>query len=45
MLASSLIAYNLGCDPRCENRVLVPILFLMAGSILTTCINDVQPIM
>jgi hypothetical protein len=30
-LASSLIAYNLGCDPRQENKVLVPILFLIGG--------------
>jgi hypothetical protein len=26
-----LIACNLGCDPRCENKVLVPILFLIDG--------------
>jgi hypothetical protein len=30
-LASSLIACNLGCDPRRENKVLVPILFLIGG--------------
>jgi hypothetical protein len=30
-LASSLIAYNLGCNPRRENKVLVPILFLIGG--------------
>jgi hypothetical protein len=30
-LASSLIACNLGCDLRCENKVLVPILFLIGG--------------
>jgi hypothetical protein len=30
-LAISLIACNLGCDPRCENKVLVPILFLIGG--------------
>jgi hypothetical protein len=28
-LASILIACNLGCDPRCENKVFVPILFLI----------------
>jgi hypothetical protein len=28
-LASSLIAYNLGCNPRRENKVLMPILFLI----------------
>jgi hypothetical protein len=26
-----LIACNLGCDPRRENKVLVPILFLIGG--------------
>jgi hypothetical protein len=30
-LASSLIACNLGCDPWCENKVLVPFLFLIGG--------------
>jgi hypothetical protein len=30
-LASSLIACNLGCDPWRENKVLVPILFLIDG--------------
>jgi hypothetical protein len=30
-LASSLIACNLGCNPRRENKVLVPILFLIDG--------------
>jgi hypothetical protein len=30
-LASSLIACNLGCDPRHENKVLMPILFLIGG--------------
>jgi hypothetical protein len=30
-LASSLIACNLECDPRCENKVLMPILFLIGG--------------
>jgi hypothetical protein len=30
-LASSLIACNLGCNPRRENKVLVPILFLIGG--------------
>jgi hypothetical protein len=28
-LASSLIACNLGCNPRRENKVLMPILFLI----------------
>jgi hypothetical protein len=28
-LASCLIACNLGCDPQRENKVLVPILFLI----------------
>jgi hypothetical protein len=31
-LASGLIACNLGCDSRCENKVIVPILFLIGGS-------------
>jgi hypothetical protein len=31
MLASILIACNLGCNPWCENKVLVPILFLKGG--------------
>jgi hypothetical protein len=30
-LTSSLIACNLGCNPRRENKVLVPILFLIGG--------------
>jgi hypothetical protein len=30
-LPSSLVACNLGCNPRCENKVLVPILFLIGG--------------
>jgi hypothetical protein len=30
-LASNLIACNLGCKPRHENKVLVPILFLIGG--------------
>jgi hypothetical protein len=30
-LASSLIDCNLGCNPRHENKVLVPILFLKGG--------------
>jgi hypothetical protein len=30
-LASSLIACNLGCDPRRDNKVLAPILFLVGG--------------
>jgi hypothetical protein len=30
-LASSLIACNLRCDPLRENKVLVPILFLIGG--------------
>jgi hypothetical protein len=28
-LASSLIACNLGCDPQCKNKVLMPILYLI----------------
>jgi hypothetical protein len=38
-LASSLIACNLGCDPRRGNKVLMPILFLLGGFHLTTCTN------
>jgi hypothetical protein len=30
-LASSFIAYNLGCNTWHENKVLVPILFLIGG--------------
>jgi hypothetical protein len=26
-----MIACNLGCDPHCENKVLMPILFLIGG--------------
>jgi hypothetical protein len=29
MLASSMVACNVGCNPLCENKVLVPILFLI----------------
>jgi hypothetical protein len=30
-LASSLVACNLECNPRRENKVIVPILFLIGG--------------
>jgi hypothetical protein len=38
-LASSLIACNLECSPWCENKVLVPLLFLVGGLSSTTCTN------
>jgi hypothetical protein len=30
-LASSLIGYNLGRNPWCENKILEPLLFLIGG--------------